>query len=79
MCLICLFPYPSTTIFTPFLMEELVYTCSLGLCSIQHLRPAPPTLKEFKGPLLSETWDKQNLPIEVILKGVYYQWYILIM
>lgn len=39
----------------------------------------PPTLKEFKGPLLSETWDKQNLPIEVILKGVYYQWYILIM
>lgn len=40
--------------------------------------PTPAPFKKFKGPLLSETWDKQNLPREVILKVVYYQWYILI-
>lgn len=55
-------------LFLGFMLHPTFETC-----------PPLPLLKKFKRPLLSETWDKQNLPREVVLKGVYYQWYILIM
>ena len=44
-----------------FMLHPVFETCPLPLA----------LLKRFKGPLLSETWDKQNLPREVILKAVY--------